>query len=486
MRTKAQVLERPSRRPASLRVEPAKQPEHPVIALQRQVGNKAVADLLEGAELLWDRLTATLFGGGPQGTVGGAASTPPAKAAFQASYIGKEFEIDDAAAQVRNDDGTPRKYATSDTIPAGKKVGDPVVIPNGAKVKVSGTKGEGDANRQVNVDGWGWTKATNLKGNFHGETLSRIDANFLSQDPAHKTVGNPKASLRTKGTSYPAAKPAATIPKGTIVKTTATGSDPTIVRVAALDGTELGWTKKANLTAAADGTFKVNTGQATVRVETVGYSPTKTNIPIGTLVIVEEVSTDSVPKGAYVRVAKTKEDGGKRVKGDELGWTSASNLVDGWTKDIYSATATWSGGAFTGQIDVVDIVDEGGDTERASESGMSPFRLLQQAAAAAGHDLQIESGFRTYEEQKALYAKYKAGTGNKAAVAGSSNHQNGIALDLNTKGFDTAIYEWMKQHAPSYGYIRTVDKEHWHWEYHPTEAAEMAKAGKFKRAGVNP
>ena len=165
--------------------------------------------------------------------------------------------------------------------------------------------------------------------------------------------------------------------------------------------------------------------------------------------IVEEVSTDSDPLGAYVRVAKTKQDGGKRVKGDELGWTAAANLVDGWTEDIHSATSTWEGGAFTGQIDVVDIVDEGGDTERASEAGMSPFRLLQQAAATAGHDLQIESGFRTYEEQRALRAKYLAGTGNKAAEAGRSNHQNGIALDLNTKGFDTAIYEWMTQHAPT-------------------------------------
>ena len=112
--------------------------------------------------------------------------------------------------------------------------------------------------------------------------------------------------------------------------------------------------------------------------------------------------------------------------------------------------------------------------------------MTQQAAADADHDLQIESGFRTYEEQKSLYAKYKTGTGNKAAQAGYSNHQNGIALDLNTKGFDTALYLWMKDHAPSYGYIRTVSKEHWHWEYHSTEAAEMAKSAKFKRAGVSP
>jgi hypothetical protein len=480
-RTWEHALERPVRRRASPSLESAT-PDHPVLALQRQVGNNAVADLLEGAELLWDRLSAALFGQDP--STGGAA--PQGKAAFQASFLGKEFEIDDAAAQVRNEDGTARRYAAGDTIPADKKVGDPVVIPQGTKVKVTRTKGEGDANRLVDVEGWGWTKATNLKGDFHGETLSRIDAKFLSTDPAHKTVGNPKATIRTKGTSYPAAKPAATIPKGTLVTITGTGSDPTVVRVASLDGTDLGWTKKANLTATTDATFTINNSQATKRVETVGYSPTSATIPIGTLVIIEEISSDTDPKGAYVRVAKTKQDGGNRVKGDELGWTAASNLVDGWTEDIYSATSTWEGGAFTGQIDVVDIVDEGGDTERVSEAGLSPFRLLQQAAADAGHDLQIESGFRTYEEQKVLRAKYLAGTGNKAAEAGRSNHQNGIALDLNTKGFDTAIYEWMTQHAPTYGYIRTVDKEHWHWEYHPAEAAEMAKAGKFKRAGVNP
>jgi D-alanyl-D-alanine carboxypeptidase len=482
MRTKAQVLERPSRRQSSPRAEQTNVAEHPVLTLQRQVGNKAVADLLEGAGSLWNRLSTALFGD-DQVPGGGSA---PSRAPFQASYVGKEFEIDDPAAQVRNEDGTARRYAAGDTIPAGKKAGDPMVIPQGTKVRVSGTKGEGDANRVVDVAGWGWTKATNLRGDFHGETLSRIDATFLSNDPIHKTVGNPRATIRTKGTSYPPAKPAAVIPKGTAAKITATGTDATVVRVSALDGADLGWTKKANLTAAADGTFIINTTHATKRVETIGYGAISSSIPIGTLVIIEEFSSDSDPVGAYVRVATTKQDGDKRVKGNELGWTATTNLVNGWTENIHSATSTWEGGAFTGQIDVVDIVDEGGDTERASEAGMSPFRLLQQAAAAAGHDLQIESGFRTYEEQRALRAKYLAGTGNKAAEAGRSNHQNGIALDLNTKGFDTALYAWMTQHAPTYGYLRTVDKEHWHWEYHPTEAAELAKQGKFKRAGVDP
>ncbi|HEY5848653.1 MAG TPA: hypothetical protein VIT42_17860, partial [Microlunatus sp.] len=332
MRTKAQVLERPGRRLSSPRVDQVTNPEHPVLTLQRQVGNRAVADLLEGAESLWNQLSTALFG--PDQDPGGG---PPGKTPFQASFVGKEFEIDDAYAQVRHEDGTARRYAAGDTIPAGKKAGDPVVIPQGTKVKVSGTKGEGDASRVVNVDGWGWTKATNLQGDFHGETLSRIDAKFLSLDSTHKTVGNPKATIRTKGTSYPAAKPAAVIPKGTVVRVTGTGSEATVVRVSALDGTDLGWTKKANLTAAADGTFKVNTAQATRRVETIGYAATRATIPIGTLVVVVEVSSDSDPKGAYLRVAKTKQDGGKRVKGDELGWT----------EDIHSATSTWEGGAFT-------------------------------------------------------------------------------------------------------------------------------------------
>lgn len=51
----------------------------------------------------------------------GGGATPPSKAAFEASFVGKEFEIDDATAQVRNDDGTARKWAAGDKIPADKK-----------------------------------------------------------------------------------------------------------------------------------------------------------------------------------------------------------------------------------------------------------------------------------------------------------------------------------------------------------------------------
>jgi hypothetical protein len=31
-----------------------------------------------------------------------------------------------------------------------------------------------------------------------------------------------------------------------------------------------------------------------------------------------------------------------------------------------------------------------------------------------------------------------------------------------------------------------IGGEHWHWEYHPDQAAGMAAAKKFRRPGVNP
>ncbi len=38
----------------------------------------------------------------------------------------------------------------------------------------------------------------------------------------------------------------------------------------------------------------------------------------------------------------------------------------------------------------------------------------------------------------------------------------------------------MKKNGPRLGFIRTVNKEHWHWEYMPDEAPAFVKAKKFK------
>lgn len=89
------------------------------------------------------------------------------------------------------------------------------------------------------------------------------------------------------------------------------------------------------------------------------------------------------------------------------------------------------------------------------------FLKMQAAAHAAGVRLSLTSGFRTNAEQTRLYNCYRSkrcNNGNLAARPGYSNHQNGLALDLSTSS-------WLARNASKYGFVRTVSKEAWHYEY---------------------
>ena len=69
-----------------------------------------------------------------------------------------------------------------------------------------------------------------------------------------------------------------------------------------------------------------------------------------------------------------------------------------------------------------------------TDQTLSPFQQLQAAAKAAGHDLQIESGFRTYEEQRALRTHIEE----RYDVVPLSN---GIALRPKTPRGDVRLIE---------------------------------------------
>lgn len=92
-------------------------------------------------------------------------------------------------------------------------------------------------------------------------------------------------------------------------------------------------------------------------------------------------------------------------------------------------------------------------------------QAMISAASADGTTIQVTSGFRTMADQQRLYDKYLAGTGNLAAQPGSSNHQNGIAIDFNVSSQNGGVFEWLTKNAWKYGFIRTVSRERWHWEY---------------------
>jgi len=89
------------------------------------------------------------------------------------------------------------------------------------------------------------------------------------------------------------------------------------------------------------------------------------------------------------------------------------------------------------------------------------FIKMQRAARSAGVNLTLTSGFRTQAEQQHLFDCFQTQScndGNLAARPGFSNHQSGVAVDLSTS-------QWLAANAGTFGFVRTVPSEEWHYEY---------------------
>ncbi|SFC94340.1 M15 family metallopeptidase [Ruminococcus albus] len=90
------------------------------------------------------------------------------------------------------------------------------------------------------------------------------------------------------------------------------------------------------------------------------------------------------------------------------------------------------------------------------------FNEMQAAAWNDGINLFIVSGYRSYWYQDQLYWGYVSTRGSQAEVdrfsarAGFSEHQTGLAMDLNSasRTFEgTAEALWIEQHCADYGFI---------------------------------
>ena len=114
----------------------------------------------------------------------------------------------------------------------------------------------------------------------------------------------------------------------------------------------------------------------------------------------------------------------------------------------------------------------------------------------------VASGYRTKEEQQALmdekiesltaqgYAPLdaKAEPENWVAKAGYSEHETGLAVDINADGIHSAgqeVYDWLAENAYKYGFIwryptdktniTGISNEPWHYRYVGAEAAREIK-----------
>jgi peptidoglycan hydrolase-like protein with peptidoglycan-binding domain len=97
-----------------------------------------------------------------------------------------------------------------------------------------------------------------------------------------------------------------------------------------------------------------------------------------------------------------------------------------------------------------------GDGRQMYMPAAQAFRRMDATATAAGHDLHVNSGYRTYGEQAALYQAYRNGTGNLAAAPGHSTHGLGLSADIQVT--DPATLRWLRAHAGTYVRQRRAER----------------------------
>lgn len=113
----------------------------------------------------------------------------------------------------------------------------------------------------------------------------------------------------------------------------------------------------------------------------------------------------------------------------------------------------------------------------------SNFNKMKNDAASQGISLSIISGFRSYSRQSTLYNNYvnrdgKAAADTYSARAGHSEHQTGLAADINSlyqSFIDTPEGKWLNNNCQKYGFIIRYPKgkesitgyvyEPWHIRY---------------------
>lgn len=156
---------------------------------------------------------------------------------------------------------------------------------------------------------------------------------------------------------------------------------------------------------------------------------------------------------------------------------------------------------FLGDNYVPELVRMSSDYTQASNDYLRPeayqwFIRMANAARHQGLTLRSVSAYRSYATQKSLYARYVSQDGVAAADRysarpGFSEHQTGLALDINVVGsryhFETsAEYQWLIENCWDYGFILRYPEdsthitgyiyEPWHYRYVGIELAQQIRA----------
>src|SRR4051794_22795053 len=107
-----------------------------------------------------------------------------------------------------------------------------------------------------------------------------------------------------------------------------------------------------------------------------------------------------------------------------------------------------------------------GDVRRLDPALRHAFVVARHDARLQGIDLHVTSGWRSHEEQAALFAAAVQKYGSPAAAshwvlpAGESAHERGAAIDVGP----AEGAAWLDAHGVHYGLCRRYQNEPWHFE----------------------
>ncbi len=194
----------------------------------------------------------------------------------------------------------------------------------------------------------------------------------------------------------------------------------------------------------------VSAGECTVRVASVNNPNVFAEIAV--TVVAEETATsaaDSTADGTGTTTSTSSSASADNTANNSTSDRSDIQVINGITyvQGVMIANKTYS---------LPSTYNPGVQPE-----AQSAFNEMQAAAAAEGLSMTIVSGFRSYSTQQTLYNKYVARDGKAAADrysarAGHSEHQTGLAFDINNASSaftNTPEAKWLAENCWKYGFI---------------------------------
>lgn len=143
-------------------------------------------------------------------------------------------------------------------------------------------------------------------------------------------------------------------------------------------------------------------------------------------------------------------------------------------------------------IPELEVLGRGYGSGSLRPEAAQAFRSMADGARADGVSLRSVSAYRSYNTQKNTYNRYlrqyrQAVVDNFSARPGHSEHQTGLALDINVASSSahferTPAFAWLKEHCAEYGFILRYDQgkeditgyrfEPWHYRYVGVDVAK--------------